>query len=103
MRSTIGAAVAFAAGVVCGVVGSVTLRHEIWPLAARVGLLRVYALAGLALFGLVIIWYMRLQRRMAIALPPASATLLMSALRFLLVVLALGGAYLLGLFFVAVH
>ncbi len=103
MRTTIVTAGAFIAGMFCGVLGSVTLRHEIWPLAARVGLLRLYALAGLGLFLLVTAWYVALEKKMAATLPHPLAAVLASALRFLLTVLALGGAYLFALFFVAVR
>ncbi|MCR4439449.1 MAG: hypothetical protein QHJ34_06695 [bacterium] len=103
MKSTALAAGSFVLGAICGVLGAMTLRHELWPLADRVGILRLYAGVGLALLVLFVGWYLRLQRRFSRALDPHTAQLFFSAANFFLVALLLGGAFALGLFFVVAH
>lgn len=103
MKGTVLAVGSFILGAICGVLGAMTLRHELWPLADRVGILRLYAGVGLALFVFFVAWYLRLRRRFFRAVGPQTAHLLFSASNFFLVVLLLGGAFALGLFFVVAH
>jgi hypothetical protein len=103
MRGTVLVTGAFALGFVAGVVAAVTLRHELWPLASRVGILKLYAAMGTGLFILFAGWYLNLQRHIRRTLERPVAQVLFSTINFLLALLLLAGAFILGLFFVALH
>ncbi len=103
MKTTLLVTWSFVLGFAGGVVAAMTLRHELWPLAAHVGILKLYAGLGLVLLLLLTAWYLRLQRRIRRTLAAPLAQLVVSICNFLLAVLLLGGAFTLGLFFVVVH
>ncbi|MGQ9560927.1 MAG: hypothetical protein ACUVTG_11835 [Candidatus Oleimicrobiaceae bacterium] len=103
MKPTLVATASFVLGLVGGVLAAMTLRHELWPLAAHLGILKLYAGVGLVLLLILTSWYLRLQRRIRRSLEQPLAQLFVSTCNFFLAVLLLGGAFTLGLFFVVVH
>lgn len=92
---------AFAVGVVVGLLGAVTLRHEIWPLAERIGILSLYAMSSLLIFSILFLWYLRLiknfRQRGTEPWGEQAVALFNFLIVFLIFLMAIGG----GLIFVA--
>jgi hypothetical protein len=54
------AVIIFIVGLLIGILGAVTLRHEIWPIADKVGILIFYGIVASVLFTILFIWYLRI-------------------------------------------
>lgn len=94
--------VSFAIGVIIGIFGAVTLRHEIWPIADRVGILVIYAATAGLVFLVLLVWYLRMWSSFRGQLGEPWSTLVFQLFNFLIVfffmLLVLG----MGVFFVAI-
>ena len=94
--------VIFLFGIIIGVLGAVTLRHEIWPLANRVGILIYYTSAALVIFLIMVFWYFHIMRSLKKNLNEPMFSTIVKLFNFLIVYLSilvvLGG----GLMFVAI-
>ena len=94
--------VLFFLGVVLGVMGAITLRHEIWPLANRVGILAYYTIAAAIIFLFFIVWYFQILRSLKKTLNEQLFSAIIKLFNFLIafifIVIIIGG----GIIFIAV-
>ena len=101
IRAVLKTLLTFVLGALLGVLGAVTLRHEIWPLAGRVGILLSYAAVSIIVFLVLLFWYLGTLRYMRQRLDEPLLSVLSKLFNFFIAVvfflIAIGG----GLIFVA--
>jgi hypothetical protein len=89
-------------GLLLGVFGVITLRHEIWPLTGHVGIIALYLVIIIPILAIFLVWYLNLFKYFKKNLGEKAANLIFKVLNFLVVFLIIFLILLMGVFFVAV-
>lgn len=93
---------AFVIGMLSGIFGVITFRHEIWPIAGHVKEMTLYVVSVVPIFLILFIWYMKIIESSKKVFGRSLGELINAILSFLLVTLILLFAVIIGIFFVVV-
>ena len=93
----------FILGLLLGVLGVVSLRHEIWPLTSHVGVMVFYIICGLPILIILFFWYFKMLQFNEKSVGSKGAMLINKNITFMLVTIIIFISLIMGMFFVLVE
>ena len=93
----------FILGVLFGILGVISLRHEIWPLTNRIGVMVFYIICGFPVLFILYFWYRKVLQLNEKVVGTKAAMLINRNMTFMLVTILLFVSLMMGMFFVLVE